>query len=60
MAAVLSEEDLRVSVWDEHEAILHALEVGDSSRAETLCRKHAEQTADVLTTRLKAVVSRAA
>jgi DNA-binding GntR family transcriptional regulator len=60
MAAVLSEEDLRVSVWDEHEAILRALEAGDASRAETLCRKHAEQTAGVLTTRLKAVISRAA
>ena len=60
MAAVLSEEDLRVSVWDEHEAILRALEAGDATRAETLCRKHAEQTAGVLTTRLKAVISRAA
>ncbi|WP_300783777.1 GntR family transcriptional regulator [Enhydrobacter sp.] len=60
MAAVLSEEDLRVSVWDEHEAILQTLEAGDASRAEALCRKHAEQTAGVLTSRLKAVISRAA
>jgi DNA-binding GntR family transcriptional regulator len=60
MAAVLSEEDLRISVWDEHEAILCTLEAGDAGRAETLCRKHAEQTAGVLTSRLKAVISRAA
>lgn len=60
MAAVLSEDDLRVSVWDEHEAILRALEAGKVAEAETLCRHHAEQTADILTGRLKAVISRAA
>jgi DNA-binding GntR family transcriptional regulator len=60
MAAVLSEDDLRVSVWDEHEAILKSLEAGQVAEAETLCRNHTEQMANILTTRLKDVISRAA
>ena len=60
MAAALSEEDLRISVWDEHEGILRALEAGQVSEAEALCRGHAEQMADILTGRLKVVISRAA
>lgn len=60
MAAVLSEDVLRVSVWDEHEAILKSLEDGQVVEAEQLCRNHTEQMADMLTTRLKDVISRAA
>jgi len=60
MAAALSESDLRVSVWDEHEGILRALEAGQASEAEALCRGHAEQMADILTGRLRVVISRAA
>jgi len=60
MAAALGEEDLRVSVWDEHEAILKSLEDGKVAEAEALCRNHTEQMADILTTRLKDVISRAA
>jgi DNA-binding GntR family transcriptional regulator len=60
MAAVLSEDDLRVSVWDEHEAILRALEAGQVIEAESLCRNHTEQMADILTGRLKDVIARAA
>jgi DNA-binding GntR family transcriptional regulator len=60
MAAVLSEDDLRVSVWDEHEAILRALEAGQVVESEALCRKHTEQMADILTGRLKDVIARAA
>ena len=60
MAAALSEGDLRVSVWDEHEGILRALEAGQAAEAEALCRGHAEQMADILTGRLKVVISRAA
>jgi len=60
MAAALSEGDLRVSVWDEHEGILRALEAGQVEEAEALCRGHAEQMADILTGRLKVVISRAA
>jgi DNA-binding GntR family transcriptional regulator len=60
MAAVLGEDDLRVSVWEEHEQILRTLEAGKVAEAEALCRRHAEQTADILTSRLKVVISRAA
>lgn len=60
MAAALSEEDLRVSVWDEHEGILRALEAGQVSEAEALCRGHAEQMADILTGRLRARISETA
>ncbi|MBX9946149.1 MAG: GntR family transcriptional regulator [Reyranella sp.] len=60
MAAVLSEDDLRINVWDEHEGILRALEAGQVDEAEALCRGHAEQMADILTGRLKVVISRAA
>ena len=60
MAAALSESDLRVSVWDEHEGILRALEAGQVDEAEALCRGHAEQMADVLTGRLRVVISKAA
>ena len=60
MAAALSEGDLRVSVWDEHEGILRALEAGQVDEAEALCRGHAEQMADILTGRLRVVISKAA
>jgi DNA-binding GntR family transcriptional regulator len=60
MAAALSESDLRVSVWDEHEGILRALEAGQVDEAEALCRGHAEQMADILTGRLRVVISKAA
>ncbi len=60
MAAALSESDLRASVWDEHEGILRALEAGRVVDAETLARDHAEQMADILTGRLRVVISRAA
>jgi len=60
MAAALGAEDLRVSVWDEHEGILRALEAGQVAEAEALARGHTEQMSDILTGRLKAVISRAA
>ena len=60
MAAALSETDLRVSVWDEHEGILRALEAGQVDEAEALCRGHADQMADILTGRLRVVISKAA
>lgn len=60
MAAALSEGDLRISVWDEHEAILRALEAGQASEAEALARDHAVQMADILTGRLRVVISKAA
>ena len=35
-------------------------EAGEAGEAEALCRGHAEQMADILTGRLKAVISKAA
>jgi DNA-binding GntR family transcriptional regulator len=60
MAAVLSEDDLRINVWDEHEAILRGIESGNPREAEALIREHAEQMAVLLAGRLKAAVARAA
>jgi DNA-binding GntR family transcriptional regulator len=60
MAAALSEDDMRVSVWDEHEVILKTLEAGNARDAELLCRDHVEKMADILMGRLKDVISRAA
>ncbi len=60
MAAALGESDLRVNVWDEHEGILRALEQGQATEAEALARDHAVQMADILTGRLKVVISKAA
>jgi DNA-binding GntR family transcriptional regulator len=60
MAAVLSEDDLRVNVWAEHEAILRGIESGNPGEAEALIREHAEQMAILLAGRLKMVVAQAA
>lgn len=43
MGAVLQEARVRDSVWDEHEAILKAINRGDADRAERLARNHGEE-----------------
>jgi DNA-binding GntR family transcriptional regulator len=40
--SVLQEAGLRQTVWDEHEAILKAINKGDAERAEHLARQHGE------------------
>lgn len=42
MGAVLQEAGVRGTVWDEHEAILAAINRGEADRAEQLARAHAE------------------
>jgi DNA-binding GntR family transcriptional regulator len=42
MGAVLQTVGVRRVVWDEHEAILQAVNCGDADRAEQLAREHAE------------------
>ena len=42
MGAVLQEAGVRGTVWDEHEAILAAINRGDADRAEQLARAHGE------------------
>jgi len=47
-------------VVTEASARIAALEAGQASEAAALCQGHAEQMADILTGRLKAVISNAA
>jgi DNA-binding GntR family transcriptional regulator len=43
MGAVLQTVGVRRAVWDEHEAILQAINCGDMDRAERLAREHCER-----------------
>jgi DNA-binding GntR family transcriptional regulator len=43
MGAVLQTVGLRHAVWDEHEAILQAINSGEADRAERLAREHCER-----------------
>ncbi|MEO8156527.1 MAG: GntR family transcriptional regulator [Betaproteobacteria bacterium] len=43
MGVVLQQAGVRDTVWDEHEAILKAINRGDADRAERLARRHGEQ-----------------
>ena len=52
MGAVLQTEGLRASVWDEHEAILDAIDAGEPDRAERLARQHGEAAGRNLANRL--------
>jgi DNA-binding GntR family transcriptional regulator len=52
MGAVLRSAGVRASVWDEHEAILDAIERGDAERAERLARAHGEAAGRNLAARL--------
>ncbi|HYJ19728.1 MAG TPA: GntR family transcriptional regulator [Burkholderiales bacterium] len=53
MGAVLQEARVRDSVWDEHEAILKAINRGDADRAERLARGHGEEAGHHLSSELK-------
>jgi DNA-binding GntR family transcriptional regulator len=52
MGAVLQTVGLRRPVWDEHEAILQAINCGDADRAERLAREHCERAGDHIATQL--------
>ena len=43
MGVVLQQAGVRDSVWDEHDAILKAINRGDAERAERLARRHGEE-----------------
>lgn len=43
MGVVLQQAGVRVTVWDEHEAILKAIRRGEADRAERLARQHGEE-----------------
>ena len=52
MGAVLQIVGLRRMVWDEHEAILQAINCGDADRAERLAREHCDLAGHHITTQL--------
>jgi DNA-binding GntR family transcriptional regulator len=52
MGAVLQTVGLRHAVWDEHEAILQAINGGEADRAERLAREHCERAGDHIATQL--------
>jgi DNA-binding GntR family transcriptional regulator len=52
MGAVLQIVGLRRMVWDEHEAILQAINCGDADRAEQLAREHCEGAGHHIVTQL--------
>ncbi|HEY7490945.1 MAG TPA: GntR family transcriptional regulator [Candidatus Tectomicrobia bacterium] len=52
MGAVLQIVGIRHMVWDEHEAILQAINGGDADRAERLAREHCDLAGHHITTQL--------
>jgi len=52
MGAVLQTAGAPESVWDEHRAILEAINTGDAGRAEQLARRHCEAAGHALSARL--------
>jgi DNA-binding GntR family transcriptional regulator len=52
MGAVLQTVGLRRPVWDEHEAILQAINCGDTDQAERLAREHCARASDHIATQL--------
>jgi len=52
MGAVLQTAGLRRAVWDEHEAILQAINGGEADRAEQLAREHCEHAGDHIAAQL--------
>jgi DNA-binding GntR family transcriptional regulator len=52
MGAVLQTVGLRRPVWDEHEAILQAINCGDADQAERLAREHGAHASDHIATQL--------
>jgi len=52
MGAVLQTAGARQSVWDEHQAILEAINTGDAVLAEQLARQHCEAAGHALSARL--------
>jgi len=52
MGAVLQTVGLRRSVWNEHEAILQAINGGEADQAERLAREHCARASDHIATQL--------
>jgi DNA-binding GntR family transcriptional regulator len=52
MGLAMQDTVVRAQVWDEHEAILEAINAGDAARAERLARQHCEAAGRSLSSRL--------
>jgi DNA-binding GntR family transcriptional regulator len=52
MGATLQAAGIRAPVWDEHQAILEAINAGDAGQAERLARRHCEEAGRALAARL--------
>ena len=52
MGEVLMLDETPRDIWDQHEALLHAVIAGDAAAAETLARQHITQAADFMIERL--------
>ncbi len=59
MGAVLQSVQLREAVWDEHEAIAHAIAAKDTHTAESLMRGHGEQARTHMHSHLSSVLQSA-
>lgn len=57
MGAVLQKSTLRDTVWDEHEAIAHAIAAGDAAAAERLMLAHDQRAAEHMTRQLTAAAN---
>ncbi|TFZ03449.1 GntR family transcriptional regulator [Ramlibacter rhizophilus] len=53
MGEVLMRDERPRDIWDQHEALLHALMEGDGRKAEKLAREHIQQAADFMIDRLQ-------
>jgi DNA-binding GntR family transcriptional regulator len=53
MGGVLMEHEARASIWDEHAAILHAINQGDAAQAEKQARSHGAMAGKTLVQRLR-------
>ena len=53
MGEVLMRDERPRDIWDQHEALLHAVQAADGRKAERLARHHIEQAADFMIARLR-------
>ena len=60
MGVALGRPQMQGTVWDEHEAILEAINAGDATKAETLARRHCEGAGRILSTQLQATMRKEA
>ena len=60
MGVALGRPQMPGTVWDEHEAILAAVNAGEAAKAETLARRHCEGAGRILSTQLQATMRKEA